>query len=110
MHIELHPIDLLGVVTQVVESSRPAAEAKGLNLAAVLPEPGMCVVSGDASRLQQVVANLLSNAIKFTPPAGHVTVSLAVDGNGAVLEVRDTGAGIPVEFLPHVFEQFRQAG
>ena len=108
MHIELHPIDLLGVVTQVVESSRPAAEAKSLNLAAVLPEPGTCVVSGDASRLQQVVANLLSNAIKFTPPAGHVTVSLAVDGNGAVLEVRDTGAGIPAEFLPHVFEQFRQ--
>jgi CheY-like chemotaxis protein len=108
MHVELRPLDLHGVVTQVVESSRPAAEAKGLTMTLSLPDPGTCVVSGDASRLQQVLLNLVSNATKFTGPAGQIAVSLVTTGDAAALEVRDTGAGIPPDFLPHVFDQFRQ--
>ena len=108
MHVELRPVDLHGVVLQVVESSRPAAEAKGLAMVLNLPRTGECVVSGDAARLQQVVLNLISNAIKFTPATGLLTVSLAANSPSAQLEVADTGAGIPPEFLPHIFDQFRQ--
>jgi signal transduction histidine kinase len=66
-------------------------------------------VWGDATRLQQVVWNLLSNAIKFTPRSGNVTVSLSRDDGQAVIRVRDSGEGIEPEFLPFVFERFRQA-
>jgi len=108
MHVELRPLDLHRVVTLVTDSSRPAAEARGLTLSLNLPDLGSAVVSGDASRLQQVLLNLISNATKFTPPGGHITVSLTTRGEYAVTEVRDTGAGIPPDFLPHVFDQFRQ--
>ncbi|HMV51125.1 MAG TPA: hybrid sensor histidine kinase/response regulator, partial [Blastocatellia bacterium] len=70
--------------------------------------PGECYVLGDAERLQQIVANLLSNAVKFTPPRGHVEVTLRTNGARAELTVRDTGCGIAPEFLPHVFDRFRQ--
>ena len=68
-----------------------------------------CLVRGDAGRLQQVVWNLLSNAIKFTPPGGSITVTVGIEERQVVLAVADTGAGIPREFLPHVFDRFRQA-
>ena len=64
---------------------------------------------GDSGRLQQVVSNLLSNAIKFTPQDGVITVVTSVDGDMACCEVRDNGEGISAEFLPHIFEKFRQA-
>ena len=108
MHVELRPLDLHRVVMQVTESSRPTAEARGLTISLTLPDLGTAVVSGDASRIQQVLLNLISNATKFTPPGGHIAVSLATKGDFAVIEVRDTGAGIPPDFLPHVFDQFRQ--
>ena len=66
-------------------------------------------VHGDADRLQQVVSNLLSNAVKFTPDGGCVTIRLHREGARVVLTVKDTGVGIPSDFLPKVFERFRQA-
>jgi CheY-like chemotaxis protein/anti-sigma regulatory factor (Ser/Thr protein kinase) len=68
-----------------------------------------CRLLGDAARLQQVVWNLLSNAIKFTPDGGSVELALTVEASRLVIQVRDTGSGIPAEFLPHAFERFRQA-
>src|SRR3989442_6422377 len=67
------------------------------------------MVSGDAGRLQQVAGNLLSNAIKFTPAGGNITVSLEADTERARLTVADTGPGLSADFLPHVFDSFRQA-
>ena len=71
--------------------------------------PGACLVRGDANRLRQVIWNLLSNAIKFTPKRGHVTITLDCVESLARLTVRDTGEGISAEFLPYVFDRFRQA-
>jgi CheY-like chemotaxis protein len=87
---------------------RPAAEARGIAVQPVL-DPAAGPVSGDADRLQQVVWNLLSNAIKFTPRGGRVQVRLTRADSHVEVAVADTGAGIEPEFLPHVFERFRQA-
>ena len=106
--IERQPVSLAGVVAAAVESQRPAAAAAGLDLRFEPPAAEQPVI-GEAARLQQVVANLVSNAIKFTPAGGHVHVSLHFDGSAARLTVSDNGAGIAPEFLPHVFERFRQA-
>jgi PAS domain S-box-containing protein len=108
LRLEFRIVDLVNVVRDAVEMLRPTAEAKGVHLDMPADLPS-CVVSGDAGRLQQVVWNLVSNAIKFTPRDGRVEVRLAYDGRYATLTVRDTGAGIGAEFLPHVFERFRQA-
>jgi len=87
---------------------RPAADAKGVKLRAVL-DPSAGPVSGDASRLQQVFWNLLTNAVKFTPRDGHVQVLLERVNSHVEVSVIDTGEGIKPEFLPHVFDRFRQA-
>src|SRR5262249_1116668 len=73
------------------------------------PAPAEFTVMGDPGRLQQVFLNLLSNAVKFTPTGGRIEVSMAHKGNGAVVTVADTGEGISPEFLPFVFDRFRQA-
>jgi CheY-like chemotaxis protein len=91
-----------------METVRLAAEAKSIQMYTRLA-PQAAVVSGDASRLQQVVWNLLSNAIKFTPPGGRVDIRLERIGSHAQITVSDTGKGIPVDFLPYVFDYFRQA-
>jgi CheY-like chemotaxis protein len=91
----------------VVDSARPGADAKGVKLVADL-DAGETPVRGDPERLRQVVDNILSNAVKFTPSGGQVTVRLRCDVM-ARLTVTDTGHGIPGEFLPHIFERFRQA-
>ena len=101
-------MDVTRIVASAVETMRPAAEAKGVTLATTLA-PGSISVLGDGERLQQVVANLLSNAVKFTPKEGRVTVQLERMGDLARLGVSDTGKGIVPEFLPHIFERFRQA-
>lgn len=104
--LEPQPIDLSAIVSAAIETVQTAANAKSIVLHAVLPEIGQ--VMGDEGRLQQVVWNLLSNAIKFTPTGGQVTIQLEQVGNEAVITVSDTGKGITPDFLPHLFESFRQ--
>ncbi|MES1186605.1 MAG: response regulator [Myxococcales bacterium] len=90
-----------------LESVRPAAEAKHINLVAELD--GDVVVNGDSARLQQVIWNLLSNGVKFTPPGGNIRIRTGRDGDDTLIVVEDSGQGIDGDFLPHVFERFRQA-
>jgi signal transduction histidine kinase len=108
LKLDVQPIDPGPVIDAAVETARPAAEAKGIELSARL-EPAAGQVTGDPNRLQQVVWNLLSNAIKFTPQGGKVEVELRRADPYMQIIVRDTGVGISQEFLPHVFERFRQA-
>jgi signal transduction histidine kinase/ActR/RegA family two-component response regulator len=105
--LDLQPVDLVPVVEAALDVLRPAAAGKQVALDVRL-EP-LDAVSGDPQRLQQVIWNLLSNSVKFTPPGGRVEVTLARAGGAARIQVRDTGQGIPRDFLPHVFDRFRQA-
>ena len=105
--LELGDVVPRRVVEGAIATMQPAAQAKEVALTAVLGEV-TGVIRGDAARLQQVVCNLLSNAIKFTAPGGRVDVELAMSGNYVQISVADTGKGIKTEFLPHVFERFRQ--
>ena len=107
LKLEVQPLDLVGVIRDAVDVVRPAAQAKGIKLCRAL-EP-VAQVTGDPDRLQQVVWNLLSNAIKFTPPGGRVDISLERADPFVQITVRDTGKGIDPEFLPHIFERFRQS-
>ena len=101
-------MELSSAVEGALDSVRPAAEAKGVRLEYML-DPNAGVISGDPHRLQQIVWNLLSNAVKFTPAGGLVRVNLdRLDGE-VKLTVRDTGKGISPQFLPYVFDRFRQA-
>jgi PAS domain S-box-containing protein len=106
--LSVRTVDLAAVLHHVVESLGPAAQAKGIELHTVL-EAADSHVAGDPDRLQQVAWNLLSNAIKFTARGGEVTARLSREDDGLRLEVTDTGEGITPEFLPYVFERFRQA-
>jgi len=108
MRLDVALIDLRTVLTAAIESIAPSATAKGIDLRWNIA-PGEIPVLGDPDRLQQVLWNLLSNAIKFTPKGGRVDVRLARDDGDARVTVTDTGAGISPEFLPHVFDRFRQA-
>jgi PAS domain S-box-containing protein len=107
LSIQMRPVTLNSMVQSAVADLRLAAESKGIDLR--LTEDEEIKLIGDADRLQQVVWNLLSNAIKFTPEGGRVEVGLKRVGERAELWVRDTGRGISPEFLPHVFDRFRQA-
>jgi PAS domain S-box-containing protein len=107
LHLTLHPAALDPILASAVSTARPAAEAKGLQLTFTGPEQPL-FIDGDSARLRQIVDNLLSNAVKFTPAPGRVDVSCERRGGEAVLRVRDTGKGISRDFLPHVFERFRQ--
>ncbi len=108
LKLESRPLDMASVVSSAIDSIRSAAQAKGIELAVSL-ESGEKGVVGDPDRLQQVVWNLLNNAVKFTPQSGTVGVSLARAERAVVLTVADTGQGIAADFLPFVFERFRQA-
>jgi len=100
-------LGLAELVRESIESAHPAAQERGI---AIVPGPlAPAVVRGDPDRLRQVMANLFSNAIKFTPEGGRIDVSLTLEGAEAVIRMRDTGQGIPPDFLPHLFERFRQA-
>lgn len=100
-------VGILSIVEQALNTVRPAAEAKSIALDSVLDSDG--TVLGDPTRLQQIVWNLLSNAVKFTPSQGRVTLTLRRLDGAAEIQITDTGDGIPLEFLPFVFEPFRQA-
>jgi signal transduction histidine kinase len=108
LRIESEPVNLCKVVEQAVETVRADAEARDIQFSIDLPDCPI-VVQGAPVRLQQVVWNLLSNAVKFTPRAGRVLVRAWREGGEARVEVADTGIGIAPEFLPHVFDRFRQA-
>lgn len=109
LRLEHEPVSLGELVRSAVDTAMPMASAKQVRIEAHV-EPGASVeIEGDPNRLQQVMWNLLSNAIKFTPREGRIDVMLARDGDSARIEVADTGSGIAAEFLPHVFDRFRQA-
>jgi CheY-like chemotaxis protein/anti-sigma regulatory factor (Ser/Thr protein kinase) len=108
LQIEPRPVDLCAVIADAIEGVRPALEAKNIQLETGLEAAGS-FVSGDATRLQQVFWNLLSNAIKFTPEGGDVSVKATQAGEQVRVSVSDSGIGISSEFLPHIFDRFRQA-
>jgi signal transduction histidine kinase/CheY-like chemotaxis protein len=105
--LQMKAIPLAQLTLDAVDSVRPAAAAKGVELVVSVDEEA--VVNGDAERFQQVLWNLLSNAVKFTPEGGRIEVTLSGDASSVSLVIADTGAGIAPEFLPFVFDRFRQA-
>lgn len=107
LQLNIEWIDIGAVVAQALNTVRPSAENKGIELTARLTECPR--IMGDSTRLQQVICNLLSNAVKFTPTGGSVELSLSSSDVFVEIQVRDSGQGISAEFLPHVFEPFRQA-
>jgi len=107
--LTLSPLDLLKVIETAIEAVTPAALAKQLRISADFAA-GPVEVSGDAERLQQVFANLLNNSIKFCRPGGQIVIRARREGRRVVSKVIDDGRGIEAEFLPLLFERFRQAG
>lgn len=108
LNLNLQPVKLSTTILAAVDTVRPAIEAKGINLETRF-EADAETVTGDADRLQQIVWNLLSNAVKFTPEDGTIEIFLRFESNFAEIIVSDTGSGIEPEFLPFVFDRFRQA-
>jgi CheY-like chemotaxis protein len=103
------PLDLVAVTQGALDVVKPLAADKHIDLRFSAESGSIALVSGDAGRLQQVIWNLLANAVKFTPDFGRVDVSVDRVGSSIEVHVVDTGQGISAEFLPHVFERFRQA-
>jgi PAS domain S-box-containing protein len=107
LRLDLQQVSFVDVVEAAVDSAKPAAEAKGIRLKAILSS-SKDIVSADSGRLQQVVWNLLTNAIKFTPKKGQIQVVLQRVNSHVELSVSDTGVGIPASYLPYVFDRFSQ--
>lgn len=107
VRLDIQPINPVTIIEAAVETVRPAADAKGILIHKRFDASGR--ISGDPHRLQQVMWNLLSNAIKFTPKNGLLEIGLAMTPTHVEITVADTGIGIKSEFLPHVFDRFRQA-
>jgi PAS domain S-box-containing protein len=108
IRLDVQPVELPQIIDNAVATIQPAADAKRVRVQTIV-DPRVAPVSGDPGRLQQVVWNLVSNAVKFTPRNGRVQVRLERVNSHVEIVVSDTGIGIPSEFLPHVFERFRQA-
>ncbi len=106
LRIEPTPVDPVFVVEAAIETVQAAAEAKAIRLRADLPDIGL--IQGDGGRIQQIVWNLMTNAVKFTPEQGQIDVQLKQVDHWAQLTVADSGRGIRPEFLPHIFDSFRQ--
>jgi PAS domain S-box-containing protein len=108
LQLNLNPVDLVTVVDAALDAVRPALEAKEIKIETII-DASLRMISGDADRLQQVIWNLLSNAAKFTPNGGRVEISVSQTTAHVQIQVKDSGPGIDPNFLPHVFERFRQA-
>jgi len=108
LNLEVQSVDISSAVEAAITVVRPASEAKGIRLT-YTRDPVIGSISGDSSRLQQIVWNLLSNAVKFTPERGWIEVQLRQPDEHVQLTVKDSGQGITAEFLPRVFDRFRQA-
>jgi PAS domain S-box-containing protein len=106
--LDVRPVDLRSIIISSMDVVRPAADARAIALRPTMPGAPLLTI-GDPIRLQQVVWNLLSNAVKFTPQGGQVKVDLIESPASVFIRVEDSGPGIAAEFLPHVFERFRQA-
>lgn len=107
MRLDVHPVEVAGVVQATLQALQPAADSKGVQLVASV-NPATTPIMAEARRLQQVLTNLVNNAIKFTPTGGRVEVRIQRVGGDVQFTVEDNGQGISPEFLPHVFERFRQ--
>ena len=107
LRLDMQPIQPVSFIEAALETVKPAADAKGIRLETFL-DPAAGPISGDPGRLQQVIWNLLSNAIKFTPKNGKVQIVLERVNSHIEISVADTGVGIKPEFMPHLFERFRQ--
>lgn len=108
LRMDVRPVDPNAFIEAAIEAVKPAAEAKGVRVQKIM-DTGLVSVPGDPTRLQQVVWNLLSNAIKFTPRGGGVQVRMERVNSHLEIVVTDSGQGIAEDFLPHVFDRFRQA-
>ncbi|MCA1586027.1 MAG: response regulator [Acidobacteria bacterium] len=108
LRLDIQPVQPEALVEAAIETVKPAADAKSIRLETFL-DPSAGPISGDPGRLQQVIWNLLSNAIKFTPKNGKVQILLERVDSHIEISVADTGIGIKAEFIPHLFERFRQA-
>src|SRR5215217_138317 len=108
LYIDLHPLEVVPVVENAINVVRPTADAKGIKIETYF-DAASARISGDGNRLQQVVWNLLSNAVKFTDSGGRVCLKVLQVGTTVEIRVSDTGQGISKEFLPYVFDRFRQA-
>lgn len=108
LHLDVRPLEISSVIQAAINVVRPAANAKSIRLD-YRTQPGLGVISADSARLQQIIWNLLSNAVKFTPRGGRIDVRIGEEGSYAKVTVRDSGQGIEAEFLPRVFDRFRQA-
>ncbi len=107
LRLDVRPVKLESVVKAAIDSVRPAVDAKAIRLDLKV-DPNANHVKGDPDRLQQVIWNLLSNAAKFAPKNGQIGVEVSRHGSEARITVSDNGQGIPAEFLPYVFDRFRQ--
>ena len=108
LHLRLEPVDLRDVVARAIDSVAPDLVARGLTISTRIP-PTPCVMSGDHDRLRQTVINVVANAIKFSNPGGIISVELRDETQGFAIVIEDSGVGISSEFLPHVFDRFRQS-
>jgi len=110
MRLDKQPLSVVPAITAVVESLRPAAEAKDVALHGLdATAAGTFIIAADAGRFAQIITNLVANGVKFTQPGGAVWVNVEAEGGDVKISVRDTGIGIDPEFLPYVFDRFRQA-
>ena len=108
LRLDVRTVNLLSIINAAIDSIRPSVDAKNIRLQAVL-DPAAGQISGDADRLQQIVWNLLTNAVKFTPKGGRIQVKLQRIDSHVEIVVSDSGVGISNDFLPYVFDRFRQA-
>jgi signal transduction histidine kinase len=108
LNLDVRPLDIASVTRAAINVVRPAADAKSITLD-YQAQPGLGAISADSARLHQILWNLLSNAVKFTPQGGKITIRIEQERSHAKVTVQDTGQGIDPEFLPRVFDRFRQA-